>query len=67
MWHQMHWWCQVDAPVHAPCHASESMSSNRGEVLQQRLHQWSPEQGTGVMSPQMQGKEAALVALVTKH
>ena len=58
---------KIEASVQTPCFYSESMSSSRGEVLQHRLHRWSPEQGTGAILRQLQEREAAPDELVTKH
>ena len=66
-WHRMYRWCQDDAPVQAPCHALESMSSSLGEVLQYRLNRWCTGGSTGVMPWQLQERRVAPVAPVTRH
>jgi len=75
----MQCWCQqvsgtgctggakIDAPVQAPCHASESMSSGQDEDLQHRLNRWCTGGSTGVMPWQLQGRRVAPVAPVTRH
>ena len=67
VWHQMHRWCQDVAPVQAPCHASDSMSSGLDEVLQHRMNRWYTERSTGAIPGQLQGREAAPDEPVTRH
>ena len=66
-WHRMHRWCKAEAPVQAPCHASESMLSGQDENLQHRLNRRCTGARTGAIPRQLQGREAAPIKPETRH
>ena len=59
--------CDTGCTGARPCHASESMSSSRGEVLQHQLNRWCTGGSTSVLLWQLQGRRVAPVAQVTGH